>query len=105
VIAALLLTAALAGQPEPPAPIAVTEPAVVVTTEAPLPDECLDLGDGIGQTRWGLVSCELSTVTVAAPPPVPTLPVTGASTEQVAWGVVLLVAGFALVYFRTIKER
>jgi LPXTG-motif cell wall-anchored protein len=82
-----------------PACVGICGPAtVVLDTLVPLEDECLDLGNGVGQTRWNLMPCDLP----VAAPVMATLPVTGASTDLAAWAVIALVVGLVFIYVRKV---
>jgi LPXTG-motif cell wall-anchored protein len=93
--------------------VGICEPATVATMAAPLPDECLDLGDGAGQTRWGLMPCDptvgqatqqggepLVTRQLIGTVAPPAIPATGAGTTLAAWAVILIVIGLVLIYVR-----
>jgi hypothetical protein len=84
----------------PPAPSGITEPATVTADTLVAPtNDCIDLGNGIGQTRWSLVSCEVTAAVGPPPQPPSVLPVTGSNADIAANAVVLIVAGLALIHY------
>jgi hypothetical protein len=83
-----------------PACVGICGPATVtLDTLVPLEDECLDLGNGVGQTRWRLMPCDLPTVAVTTVVVGP-LPATGAGGDVLAWALIVTVVGLVLLHLR-----
>lgn len=100
------MRSAISANPPPdgtvPVCVGICGPATVDTPPVPADDVCLEVGGGVGQTRWSLQPCTppvTSTATMIVTPPVPAvrLPETGLSTGTAGWAIVLIVAGAALV--------